>query len=214
MRTLTLSVDGMRCRRCVRQATALVRDVAGVQAVLAVGVPTASHLRGTIDEYVQTNASVEEAASLRDFADKPLVVLTAGTGSAVDWSAKQEALATLSTDSVHRVIGNRPRGHDRRRDGRSSHHTSDRSLTSSPRSRPHDRWQGERGHLGSTMSRPAQERGTRSVRQPEPHQFVGDGTPTEIGKAFWGARPRGVAEVAEEHVRVGRCATSVPNRSA
>jgi hypothetical protein len=59
MRTLTLSVDAMRCRRCVRQATALVRDVAVVQAVLAVGVPTASHLRGTIDEYVRTNASVE-----------------------------------------------------------------------------------------------------------------------------------------------------------
>ena len=41
---------------------------------------------------------------LRDFADKPLVVLTAGSGSAADWSAKQDALATLSTDSVHRVI--------------------------------------------------------------------------------------------------------------
>jgi hypothetical protein len=47
---------------------------------------------------------VEEAASLRDFADKPLIVLTAGTGSAADWLAKQETLAALSTDSVHRVI--------------------------------------------------------------------------------------------------------------
>ena len=35
MRTLTLSVDGMRCRRCVRQATALVRDVEGVHVVMA-----------------------------------------------------------------------------------------------------------------------------------------------------------------------------------
>lgn len=35
MRTLTFSVDGMRCRRCVRRATALVRDVDGVQAVTA-----------------------------------------------------------------------------------------------------------------------------------------------------------------------------------
>ena len=35
MRTLTLFVDGMRCRRCVRRATALVRDVEGVQAVTA-----------------------------------------------------------------------------------------------------------------------------------------------------------------------------------
>jgi alpha-beta hydrolase superfamily lysophospholipase len=70
-----------------------------------VGVPTASHLRSTIDEYAETNSSVEAAASLRDFADKPLVVLTAGTGSVADWSANQQALATLSTDSVHRVIG-------------------------------------------------------------------------------------------------------------
>lgn len=35
MRKLTLSVDGMRCRRCVRQATALVRDVDGVHTVMA-----------------------------------------------------------------------------------------------------------------------------------------------------------------------------------
>jgi electron transfer flavoprotein alpha/beta subunit len=47
---------------------------------------------------------VEEAASLRDFADKPLIVLTAGSGSAAGWSAKQDALATLSTNSAHRVI--------------------------------------------------------------------------------------------------------------
>jgi pimeloyl-ACP methyl ester carboxylesterase len=69
-----------------------------------VGQQTAGDLRSMIDEYVQGNASVEEAASLRNFADKPLVVLTAGSGSAAGWSAKQNALATLSTDSVHRVI--------------------------------------------------------------------------------------------------------------
>jgi hypothetical protein len=48
--------------------------------------------------------SVEQAASLRDFADKPLVVLTAGSGSAVGWSEKQAALATLSTDSIHLFV--------------------------------------------------------------------------------------------------------------
>lgn len=69
-----------------------------------VGFQTASDVRSTIDEYVQTNSSVEQAASLRNFADKPVVVLTAGSGGAADWSAKQDALATLSTDSVHRVI--------------------------------------------------------------------------------------------------------------
>jgi hypothetical protein len=34
------------------------------------GIPTASHLRSTIDEYAQTSSSTEAAASLRDFADK------------------------------------------------------------------------------------------------------------------------------------------------
>src|SRR5215213_5857090 len=34
---------------------------------------TASNLRSTIDEYVQANASTKQAASLGDFADKPLV---------------------------------------------------------------------------------------------------------------------------------------------
>lgn len=65
---------------------------------------TAGDVRSTIDEYVQASASTREAASLSDFADKPLVVLTAGSGSAPGWSAKQDHLATLSTDSVHRTI--------------------------------------------------------------------------------------------------------------
>jgi pimeloyl-ACP methyl ester carboxylesterase len=69
-----------------------------------VGQPTANALRSTIDEYIQGNSSVQQAASLRDFADKPLIVLTAGVGSDAGWSAKQDALATLSTNSAHRVI--------------------------------------------------------------------------------------------------------------
>jgi pimeloyl-ACP methyl ester carboxylesterase len=67
-------------------------------------VATASNLRSTIDEYVQANASTQEAASLRDFADKPLVVLTAGIGSDATHSAAQNELASLSTNSAHRVI--------------------------------------------------------------------------------------------------------------
>jgi pimeloyl-ACP methyl ester carboxylesterase len=86
------------------RVSALISTSARLGLGRLVGVPTASHLRSTIDEYAQTRSSVEEAASLSDFADKPLIVLTAGTGSAADWLAKQEALAALSTDSVHRVI--------------------------------------------------------------------------------------------------------------
>jgi pimeloyl-ACP methyl ester carboxylesterase len=67
-------------------------------------VATASTLRSTIDEYVQAAASVEQAAALRDFADKPLIVLTAGSGHDAAWSTAQKRMATLSTNSVHRVI--------------------------------------------------------------------------------------------------------------
>lgn len=35
MRTIRLSVSGMRCRRCVRQATALLRDLKGIVTVTA-----------------------------------------------------------------------------------------------------------------------------------------------------------------------------------
>jgi pimeloyl-ACP methyl ester carboxylesterase len=84
--------------------SALVSTSARLGLGRLVGLPTASALRSTIDEYAQTNSSVEQAASLRDFADKPLVVLTAGIGSDAGWSAKQDALAKLSTDNLHRVI--------------------------------------------------------------------------------------------------------------
>ena len=65
---------------------------------------TASHLQSTFDEYIQAGASADQAASLGDFGDKPLVVLTAGSGSDAAWLAAQDDLASLSTNSAHRVI--------------------------------------------------------------------------------------------------------------
>jgi len=53
---------------------------------------------------VQANASMEQAASHGDFGDKPLVVLTADSGSDAAWLAPKDDMATLSTNSVHRVI--------------------------------------------------------------------------------------------------------------
>ena len=67
-------------------------------------VATPSTLRSTIDEYLQAAASTEQAAALRDFADKPLIVLEAGSGHDAAWSAAQNRMATLSTNSVHRII--------------------------------------------------------------------------------------------------------------
>ncbi|WP_221934753.1 alpha/beta fold hydrolase [Georgenia yuyongxinii] len=83
-----------------------VSALGSTSARLGVGRPfaaTANETRSTIEEYVRANASMEQAASLGDFADKPLVVLTAGSGMA-DSSAAHDALATLSTNSAHRVI--------------------------------------------------------------------------------------------------------------
>jgi pimeloyl-ACP methyl ester carboxylesterase len=80
--------------------------LASASARLGLGglVGTASHVRSTLDEYAQASSSMQDAASLRDFADKPLIVLTAGTGHDAAWSADQDALAALSTTSVHRIV--------------------------------------------------------------------------------------------------------------
>jgi pimeloyl-ACP methyl ester carboxylesterase len=65
---------------------------------------TAVYASGWIDEFVQANASGAEAAMLTDFGDKPLVVLTAGAQTDTTHDAAQTKLATLSTDSSHRVV--------------------------------------------------------------------------------------------------------------
>ena len=65
---------------------------------------TATTVRSTIDEYLQATASSEHAAALRTLADKPLIVLEAGRGHDPAWSAAQNRLARLSTNSVHRSI--------------------------------------------------------------------------------------------------------------
>jgi pimeloyl-ACP methyl ester carboxylesterase len=64
----------------------------------------ADYASGWIDEFVQANASGAEAAMLTDFGDKPLVVLTAGAATDATHDAAQNKLATLSTDSSHRVV--------------------------------------------------------------------------------------------------------------
>lgn len=67
-------------------------------------IASPGNMRSTIDEYIYANTSMEEAAALRDFAGKPLVVLTAGVGNSDKHQASQNELATLSTNSVHKTI--------------------------------------------------------------------------------------------------------------
>jgi pimeloyl-ACP methyl ester carboxylesterase len=65
---------------------------------------TSASLRSTIDEFLQATASEHEAAALTDLGDRPLVVLTAGSGSDQGWMAAQDKTVILSTNSVHRVV--------------------------------------------------------------------------------------------------------------
>ena len=62
-----------------------------------------SWVTSAVDEYTRGTASMQEAASLRDFADKPLFVLTAGEHPA-SWLAAQEELLTLSSNSAHQIV--------------------------------------------------------------------------------------------------------------
>jgi alpha-beta hydrolase superfamily lysophospholipase len=65
---------------------------------------TPGHLQSTIAEYIRAGSSTQQAAELKNFSDKPLVVLTAGSGNQPGWTASREALASLSTNSLRRVI--------------------------------------------------------------------------------------------------------------
>jgi pimeloyl-ACP methyl ester carboxylesterase len=63
----------------------------------------ANTVRSVADEYMRGGATAAEAASLRDFGDKPLYVLTAGEHPG-SWMAAQKQSASLSTNSVWRVV--------------------------------------------------------------------------------------------------------------
>jgi pimeloyl-ACP methyl ester carboxylesterase len=67
------------------------------------GDPTAQarRLARDVDEMP---AELDRAAELTSLGSKPLMVLSAGTGSLPGWAAQQNDLATLSTSSVHRTI--------------------------------------------------------------------------------------------------------------
>ena len=73
MRTLTFSVDGMRCRRCVRRATAVVRDVEGVHAVTADAKSGLLTVRGTMTgpDIVKSLLNTTFAARLIDDESTP-----------------------------------------------------------------------------------------------------------------------------------------------
>ncbi len=88
----------------IDRVSALAAGAARLGVGRLVGVAEPGHFRSTVEEYLQAGPSVRQAAALTTFTDKPLAVLTAGRGSRPGWTASQEALAALSTNSLHRVV--------------------------------------------------------------------------------------------------------------
>ncbi|GAA3636721.1 hypothetical protein GCM10022236_44080 [Microlunatus ginsengisoli] len=64
---------------------------------------TGDHLASFLDEFALANTAMQQASTLTSLNGKPLIVLTADEGNNdTQWQAKQNHLATLSTNSLHR----------------------------------------------------------------------------------------------------------------
>jgi pimeloyl-ACP methyl ester carboxylesterase len=66
---------------------------------------TARAARSTLDELSQSPTAMKQADALTDLAGKPLIVVTAGNSDTA-WLSRQNDLARLSTNNLHRVIPN------------------------------------------------------------------------------------------------------------
>jgi pimeloyl-ACP methyl ester carboxylesterase len=64
---------------------------------------TGKEMAGFLDEFGTANRSEAEAGTLHTLNGKPLIVLTATVDNAKGWMTDQNAMARLSTNSLHRV---------------------------------------------------------------------------------------------------------------
>jgi pimeloyl-ACP methyl ester carboxylesterase len=67
-------------------------------------VSTARSVESYINEFREGAMAMHQAAALEDFGHKPLIVVTAGRGHDASGLAAQDKLASLSTNSRHRVV--------------------------------------------------------------------------------------------------------------
>jgi len=65
---------------------------------------TAAIVRGARDEVRALRTALQQASALTSLGDRPLIVVTAVAGADPGWAAAQDALAHLSTASIHRVM--------------------------------------------------------------------------------------------------------------
>jgi pimeloyl-ACP methyl ester carboxylesterase len=65
---------------------------------------TPRQVRSFADELIESPTAMAQARALTSFGDKPLAVVTAGSGHNAAWRSAQNDLATLSTNTIHRVV--------------------------------------------------------------------------------------------------------------
>lgn len=77
---------------------------------LLFGVPpeqaTPAIARASRDEFIALPAALQQAQALTTLDDRPLIVVTAGSGQQEGWQAAQDQMVGLSTNSVHRNLAN------------------------------------------------------------------------------------------------------------
>jgi hypothetical protein len=67
---------------------------------------TGSHYRSLLDEFLELPAALTQAQALKSLGGKPLIVVTAVKNALTGWLPLQDNMATLSTNSAHRVMKN------------------------------------------------------------------------------------------------------------
>jgi pimeloyl-ACP methyl ester carboxylesterase len=65
---------------------------------------TPRHSRSVRDEFAELRTAMTQARSLASLGNRPLVVVTAQQGAQTGWMALQDELASLSTNSAHRIL--------------------------------------------------------------------------------------------------------------
>jgi pimeloyl-ACP methyl ester carboxylesterase len=81
--------------------------------------------RSLRDEFAELPTSLAQAHSSQNLGDRPLVVVTAARDAQAGWLPLQDTLATLSTNSSHRVV---PYTHDALITDRMAAHTSSQAI--------------------------------------------------------------------------------------
>ena len=75
-----------------------------MKQVIAIQIQANQATHSMRDEVMALPDALRQAQALTTIGDRPLVVLTAGSGQQAGWSAAQEEMVALSANAAHRVI--------------------------------------------------------------------------------------------------------------